>query len=95
MSEYTSRETWELAFTDEDPPVPFVCTPGDVVCIPDHNHTQPDHFDYRNFRLIAAAPDLLAAIEEIMDYRGGAESALEDTYVMERVAAAITKATTP
>ena len=32
----------------------------------------------------------LNALQEIMDYRGGAESALHDEYVMERVAAAIT-----
>lgn len=35
---------------------------------------------------------LLSAIEEIVDYRGGANSALEDEYVMERVNAAIAAA---
>lgn len=45
-----------------------------------------------NARLISAAPDLLAALEEIVGYSGGANTALEDEYVMERVYAAIAKA---
>lgn len=44
-------------------------------------------------RLIAASPDLLASLEEILDYRGGADSALDDEYVMDRAQAAIAKAT--
>lgn len=48
---------------------------------------------FANARLIAAAPDLLAALEEILDYRGGAESALHDEYVVERARAAVAKAT--
>ena len=36
--------------------------------------------------------DLLSALEEIVDYRGGAANALEDEYVMERVNAAVAKA---
>lgn len=39
-----------------------------------------------------AAPNLLAALKEIVEYRGGASSAVEDPYVMERVGAAIRKA---
>lgn len=46
-----------------------------------------------NARLIAAAPDMLACLQEIVAYRGGAESALDDPYVMERVNDAIAKAT--
>lgn len=42
--------------------------------------------------LYQAAPDLLEALKEIRDYRGGADSALEDEYVMARVDAAIAKA---
>lgn len=36
--------------------------------------------------------DLLAALDEIVDYTGGAENALADGYVMERAYAAIAKA---
>ena len=39
-----------------------------------------------------AAPDLLAALKEIVEYSGGANSPIEDPYVMERVSAAIRKA---
>ena len=46
-----------------------------------------------NARLIAAAPELLEALQEIVDYSGGAQNALEDEYVMDRVCAAIAKAT--
>lgn len=42
--------------------------------------------------LIVAAPDLLAVLQEIVDYSGGADHALDDPYVMERVRAAIAKA---
>lgn len=45
-----------------------------------------------NARLIASAPDLLEALIEIRDYSGGAPSALEDEYVVERMFAAIAKA---
>lgn len=36
--------------------------------------------------------DLVSALEEIVDYRGGADNALEDPYVMDRACAAIAKA---
>lgn len=45
-----------------------------------------------NAQLISAAPDLLAALKEISEYSGGANSPLEDPYVMERVNSAIRKA---
>jgi hypothetical protein len=38
-----------------------------------------------NALLIHAAPDLLAAIEEVITYSGGAPTVLEDEYVMQRV----------
>lgn len=45
-----------------------------------------------NAALLSAAPDLLDALQEIISYRGGAESSLEDEYVMQRVNDAIAKA---
>lgn len=45
-----------------------------------------------NSNLIAAAPELLASLEEIMAYHGGADSALKDFYVAKRAKAAIAKA---
>lgn len=42
--------------------------------------------------LFAAAPDLYAALEEILDYSGGADNALDDEYVMDRAHAALAKA---
>lgn len=45
-----------------------------------------------NTDLITAAPDLYAALSEIVSYTGGADSPLEDKYVMERVNAALSKA---
>lgn len=45
-----------------------------------------------NARLIAAAPDLVEALQDILDYSGGAASALEDEYVMDRARAALSKA---
>lgn len=49
-------------------------------------------FSHDDARLIASAPDLLEALIEIRDYSGGAPSALEDEYVVERMLAAIAKA---
>lgn len=45
-----------------------------------------------NARLIAAAPDLLASLEEFVCYRGGANNPIEDQYVMDRAEAVIAKA---
>lgn len=53
---------------------------------------EAEHIAAANARLMAAAPDLLDVLQEIVDYRGGADSALHDEYVMERVHAAIAKA---
>lgn len=49
--------------------------------------------DNANARLIAAGPDLLAALSEIINYAGGADSAIDDPYVMDRAVAALNKAT--
>ena len=57
------------------------------------NSDNHDGCDEANARLIAAAPDMLDCLHEIIDYRGGADSALNDEYVMDRVYAAIAKAT--
>ena len=43
-------------------------------------------------RLIAAAPDLVEALQDILEYSGGAASALDDEYVMDRARAALSKA---
>lgn len=42
--------------------------------------------------LFAAAPDLYESLLEILNYEGGATSALEDEYVVERAMAALEKA---
>lgn len=47
---------------------------------------------HANAALIAAAPDLYDALVEILEYEGGAESALDDEYVMERAELALDKA---
>lgn len=39
-----------------------------------------------------AAPDMLAALKEIVEYQGGGNSPIEDPYVMDRVNSAIRKA---
>ena len=59
---------------------------GQIAAIP------MDESNVENARLIAAAPDLLEALEEITNYSGGAESAVDDEYVMARVHSAIDKA---
>ena len=51
-----------------------------------------DKLPIEDANLIAAAPDLLSSLEELLDYSGGADNALEDRYVMERAMAAIAKA---
>ena len=47
---------------------------------------------FANAHLIAAAPELYEALDELTNYSGGASNALEDPYVMERVEAALSKA---
>ena len=46
-----------------------------------------------NARLIAAAPEMFEALQDILEYSGGAASALDDEYVMDRARAALSKAT--
>lgn len=60
-----------------------------------HAFTEAGGDEHPDARLIAASPCLLAALQEIVEYNGGADSALHDEYVMERVRAAIAKATQP
>jgi hypothetical protein len=43
-------------------------------------------------RLIAAAPQMVEALQDILEYSGGAASALDDEYVMDRARAALSKA---
>lgn len=45
-----------------------------------------------NARLIAAAPCLYDALDDLLNYSGGADSALDDEYVVERARAALAKA---
>lgn len=51
-----------------------------------------EHYPQGLPQLLAASPDLLAALEEILDYTGGADTALNDDFVVDRARAAITKA---
>lgn len=48
--------------------------------------------DCADARLIASAPEIADALDEILNYSGGADSALDDPYVMERAQAALAKA---
>lgn len=50
------------------------------------------HNKEANAHLIAAAPDLYEALYEIFYYQGGADSVVDDEYVMERAKAALAKA---
>jgi hypothetical protein len=52
----------------------------------------PDPVGQANARLIAAAPDMFEALDELLNYSGGADSALEDEYVVARAIAALAKA---
>jgi hypothetical protein len=84
--------------------IPATFTPGPWDCtgclFPDdgmggvYYRIQAEGIDARaaNARLIATAPELLSALEDILDYTGGADSALDDEYVMGRAAAARAKA---
>ena len=61
-----------------------------TVAVVGHWRDRPNPED--DAHLIAAAPDLLEVLEEIVSYAGGANNALEDEYVMARVDEAIQKA---
>jgi hypothetical protein len=54
---------WFVSHEDSDPPRPFVCTAGDVVCLMDPNHPADDPYDAANANLIASAPELYEALE--------------------------------
>lgn len=94
--------SWRLLFTDDERPSPFVATEGDVVCVADPNHRQPDVFDNHNMRLIAAAPEMLAClIEMTKQVEGCAANHYGDNPEggsfphIERAHAVIAKATAP
>lgn len=61
------------------------------MALPDKNKTRQQINDAA--RLFSAAPEMFEALQDILDYSGGAASALEDEYVMERARAALSKAT--
>ena len=48
--------------------------------------------DRANANLISAAPELYDALYEVVNYQGGADHALDDEYVVERIATALRKA---
>jgi len=50
------------------------------------------HDDADTAWLLAAAPELMEALEDVLNYDGGADSALEDEYVMERAQESLAKA---
>ena len=57
------------------------------------NHTPMEvMLDEQVEKLKAINADLPEALEEILDYSGGADNALKDEYVMERASEAIRKA---
>lgn len=53
-------ERWELVTADDGHM--FIATAGDIVCHQDPNHAAGDEWDARNFRLMAAAPQMLDAL---------------------------------
>ena len=92
MSTYTSGP-WSLAGPYAQPGsefhVLYVDGPTNGAVASVHMHHECGQ---ANANLIAAAPDLLAALDDILDYRGGANNALEDEHVMDRARAAISRA---
>lgn len=56
----TERMPWQLAVDSDG--WPMVHNTGDVICVPDPNHHAGCAWDVARFRLISAAPDLLAAL---------------------------------
>lgn len=84
MSEHTPGP-WEVARNGKTVNIPR----GDKPC---HGVYGAFCGTLANAHLIAAAPDLLEALEEIVIYAGGADNALKDEYVMDRVYTAIAKA---
>lgn len=81
-------ERWEVSMTSQGRY--FVVAPTRVNSFVVSTPSQEDA------KQIAAdhnlVPELVAALEEILYYTGGAENALEDEYVMDRAQAALNKA---
>lgn len=85
-----TKGPWSIADSSYDR------SPGDEgprwdVHIP-HAQTIANVREEADAHLIASAPDLYEALDEIISYSGGADSALDDEYVMERAHAALAKA---
>lgn len=62
----SERMPWQLAVADDG--WPMVHNVGDVICVPDPNHHAGCAWDVARFRLIAAAPDLLEACADWIDW---------------------------
>lgn len=52
----------------------------------------PEAEQWANAYLLAAAPLMRDVLDDILDYRGGADNALDDEYVMDRARAALAAA---
>lgn len=83
-------------WTCEGPGEPVKDASGEVVALVySEDHKSKRYYwqcGMANRNLIASAPDLLEALEEVRNYQGGADNALEDEYVMARVDAALARA---
>lgn len=53
---------------------------------------EPNGLEEAECHLVAAAPDLYAALNDLLSYSGGAANALDDPYVVERARLALNKA---
>lgn len=104
MSAQHTEAPWAYAKCDSDTGIATVCIVGDFVVGPDHG--SPGMASYDNHgtdeadaRLIAAAPELLAALEEARDGlrwyqdRNPGQTDSSDDEAMARIAAAIARAT--
>lgn len=84
-------EKWELVTCDDGHL--FIGTGGDIVCHQDPNHAVGDEWDLRNFRLIAAAPQMIEACRiaaEELQIHGSLTYGLEraENFLLSAIAAA-------